>query len=236
MAMINPSLFFETIPPFLASWFPADKPMWHILSHIKEAVSAIVNASPDKYHEIKEGVFVGENVVIDKYVELKSPALFGKGCVIRHSAFVRGNVITGDNCVIGNSTEVKNSVLFDNVQIPHFNYVGDSILGNHAHMGAGAIISNVLLLKNKRDIIKQNGTMAHIPLKEVKIKNTDGSWTDTGLSKFGAIIGDFAEIGVNATINPGTLLEMGIFVPSSVSIGGYFRTGFSFPRNIIYGT
>jgi acetyltransferase-like isoleucine patch superfamily enzyme len=116
-------------------------------------------------------------------------------------------------------------VLFNNVEVPHFNYIGDSILGSYAHLGAGVIISNVLLIKNK---------IKNPELKEVKIKMPDGSWIDTGLKKFGAIIGDYAEIGVNATINPGTLLEKNIFVPSSISIGGYFRADFSFPKNIVY--
>ncbi|MDR0474558.1 MAG: hypothetical protein LBH43_12910 [Treponema sp.] len=232
--MITPSLFFVSIPAALTPWFPEDKPLWHILSHIKEAIAAIVSASPGKYREISEGVFVGDNLIIDKCVELKAPVLIGKGCLIRHGALIRDNVIIGDNCTVGNSTEIKNSVLFDHVEVPHFNYIGDSILGNYAHMGAGAKISNVLLLKNKREIIRQKETASGTLLKEVKIKNTDGNWIETGLTKFGAVIGDFAEIGVNSTINPGTLLEMNVFVPPSVSIGGYFRAGHKFPKSIIY--
>jgi NDP-sugar pyrophosphorylase family protein len=201
--------------------------MWHILDHIKEAIDAIVNASPGKYREIIEGVFVGDDLIIDKCVELKAPVLIGRGCLIRHGAFIRNNVIIGNNCTIGNSTEIKNSVLFDRVEVPHFNYIGDSILGNYAHMGAGAKISNVLLLKNKK-VSNQ--------LKKVKIKNIDGGWIDTGLVKFGAIIGDYSEIGVNSTINPGTLLEMSTFVPPSVSIGGYFRTGYKFSKSTIYSS
>jgi NDP-sugar pyrophosphorylase family protein len=232
--MINSTHFFESIPAILTPWFPDDKPLWHILSHIKEAIYTIVNASPGKYHEIQNGVFTGENVLIDKYVEIKGPALIGNNCLIRHGAFLRENIIICDYCKVGNSTEIKNSVLFDSVQVPHYNYIGDSILGNHAHLGAGAKVSNVLLLKNKKEIVNQHKIIQNSHLKEVKIKNTDGSWIDTGLKKFGAIIGDYTEIGVNTTINPGTLLETGLFVPSSVSIGGYFSTGFTFPRNIIY--
>jgi NDP-sugar pyrophosphorylase family protein len=232
--MLNPAPFFETIPANLTPWFSEDKPLWYILSHIKKAIEAIVAANPGKYHEIGKGVYAGENLEIDKYVELQAPILIGKGCIIRHGALIRGNAIIGDNCTIGNSTEIKNSVLFDYVQVPHYNYIGDSILGNYTHMGAGAKISNVLLLKNKKELIKQNETSTDKLLKEVKIKNIDGSWIETGLKKFGAIIGDFAEIGVNATINPGTLLEMSVFVPPSVSIGGYFKTGCAFPKNIIY--
>jgi NDP-sugar pyrophosphorylase family protein len=232
--MINPTHFFESIPTILTPWFPDDKPIWHILNHIKEAITVIVNAATGKYREIGNGVFVGENVIIDKYVEIKGPALIGNNCFIRHGAFLRENIIICDYCTVGNSTEIKNSVLFDSVQVPHFNYIGDSILGNHTHLGAGAKISNVLLLKNKKELIKQQETTKGKLSKEVKIKNTDGSWINTELKKFGAIIGDYTEIGVNTTINPGTLLEMDMFVPSSVSIGGYFSTGFTFPRNIIY--
>jgi UDP-N-acetylglucosamine diphosphorylase / glucose-1-phosphate thymidylyltransferase / UDP-N-acetylgalactosamine diphosphorylase / glucosamine-1-phosphate N-acetyltransferase / galactosamine-1-phosphate N-acetyltransferase len=232
--MINRIHFFESIPSILTPWFPEDKPLWNILSHIKEAIYAIVNASPGKYNEIKKEVFTGENVIIDKCVEIKGPALIGKNSLLRHGALLRENVIINDNCLVGNSTELKNSVLFKHVQVPHFNYIGDSILGNYSHLGAGAKISNVLLIKNKKEIIKQQETAKEKLSKEIKIKNTDGNWINTGLKKFGAIIGDYAEIGVNATLNPGTLLEMGIFVPSSVSIGGYFNSDFTFPRNIIY--
>ena len=232
--IINQTRFFEYIPAILKPWFFDDKPMWYILSHIKEVIYAIVNAVPGEYQEIHKGVFIDKNVKIDNYVEIYGPALIGKGCKFRQGAFLRENIIIGDNCIIGNSTEIKNSVLFNNVEVPHYNYIGDSILGNYAHLGAGAKISNVLLQKNKKEAIKQQETSLGKQVKEIKIKNTDGNWINTGLVKFGAIIGDYAEIGVNATLNPGTLLEMDMFVPSSISIGGYFRTGYTFPRNIVY--
>jgi NDP-sugar pyrophosphorylase family protein len=229
--LIDRSSFFKDVPVYLNSWFPDDKPLWFILDYVSETIKEIYEANRSQYEEIKENVYIGKDTLISKFVEIKGPALIGKKCEIRHGAFIRENVIIGDNCVIGNSTEVKNSVLFDNVEVPHFNYIGDSILGNYAHLGAGAKISNVLLIKNKNG--KQDGKES-IFLKEISFKNIYGKFEPTGRKKFGAIIGDYAEIGVNATINPGTLLEMNMFVPSSASIGGYFRTGFIFPRNIIY--
>ncbi|MCL2254681.1 MAG: UDP-N-acetylglucosamine pyrophosphorylase [Lachnospiraceae bacterium] len=222
------SRLFECIPEKLKPWFPTDKPIWHILDFIPDAIIKIYEANKDQYAEIGKNIYVDKTAMISKYTEIKGPALIGKNCEIRHGAFLRENVIIGDNCVIGNSTEIKNSVLFNNVEVSHFNYVGDSILGNNVHFGAGVIISNVLLIKNKTEKNKKD-------YKEVKIKMPDGTWIETNRKKFGAIIGDFAEIGVNTTINPGTCLEMNIFVPSSVSIGGYFKAGFVFPKNIIYG-
>ena len=230
---IDQTKFFDAIPSALTPWFPDDKPMWFILDYISEAIAKIYENNAGQYEEIKKNVYVGKTTIrnISGYAEIKGPALIGNGCELRHGAFLRENVIIGDNCVIGNSTEIKNSVLFNNVEVCHFNYIGDSILCNYVHFGAGAIISNVLLTKNKKERIEQNNDT----IKPVKIKTKD-DWIDTGRRKFGAIIGDYAEIGINATINPGTLLEMNMFVPSSFSIGGYFSIGYIFPRNIIYNS
>jgi NDP-sugar pyrophosphorylase family protein len=216
-------------------------PMWAILDNISEAIKKIYENNCDKYIVIKENVFADKTAKFAESVEIKGPVLIGKNCEIRHGAFLRENVIICDNCVVGNSTEVKNSVLFNNVEVPHYNYIGDSILGNYAHLGAGAKISNVLLIKNKKEKIEElqktivEGKI-HLDLKKVMIKMPDSSWVNTELAKFGAIIGDYAEIGVNTTINPGTLLEMNMFVPSSLSIGGYFRADYVFPRSIIYAS
>jgi NDP-sugar pyrophosphorylase family protein len=239
--MIDRSKFFDYIPQILKPWFPDDKPMWAILDNISEAIKKIYETNRDKYIVIKENVFADKTALFDKCVEIKGPALIGKNCEIRHGAFLRENVIICDNCVIGNSTEVKNSVLFNNVEVPHYNYIGDSILGNYAHLGAGAKISNVLLIKNKKEKIEElqktivEGKI-HLDYKKVMIKMPDNSWVNTERKKFGAIIGDYAEIGVNTTLNPGTLLEIDMFVPSFVSIGGYFKKDYVFPKNIIYGS
>jgi NDP-sugar pyrophosphorylase family protein len=229
--LIDRAKFFENVPTALTPWFAVDKPLWFILDNIQEAIEIIYQANRRQYKKIKKNVYVGKDSIISKCVEIKGPALIGKGCELRHGAFLRENVIIGDNCVIGNSTEIKNSVLFNDVEVPHFNYIGDSVLGNYAHLGAGVKISNVLLMKDKNIKLNEKEGGAS---KKIGFKNIYGKFESTGRKKFGAIIGDYAEIGVNTTINPGTLLEMNMFVPSSVSIGGYFRTGYIFPKNIIY--
>ena len=238
--MIDQTKFFENVPIILKPWFSADKHIWFILDNICEAINKIFESNRERYKVIKENIYVDETAMIDECVKIKGPALIGKNCEIRHGAFFRENVIVCDNCVIGNSTEIKNSVLFNNVEVPHFNYIGDTILGNYAHLGAGVKISNVLLIKNKREKMEEfknkNDSKNSPEHKKVKIKMPDGNWIDTGRKKFGAIIGDYAEIGVNTTINPGTLLEMDMFVPSSMSIGGYFKKDYIFSKSIIYSS
>ncbi len=137
---------------------------------------------------ISEAVFVGAGTVIENGAVLKGPAWIGENCQIRSGCYVRENVIAGDGVVMGNSCEFKNCILFDEAQVPHFNYVGDSILGYRAHLGAGMILSNVKL-----------------DHREIMVSAADGT-IGTGLKKFGAIIGDRTEVGCNAVINPGSLL------------------------------
>jgi NDP-sugar pyrophosphorylase family protein len=134
---------------------------------------------------------------------VKGPAIIGHNCEIRHSAYIRGNVIIGNDAVIGNSSEIKNAILFNGVQVPHFNYVGDSVLGFGSHLGAGVILSN---LKSMKD--------------NVKLKDSDGVSMDTGLKKFGALIGDLAEVGCNSVLNPGTIIgKESIIYPLSLVRG-----------------
>ncbi len=137
---------------------------------------------------ISNAVFVGAGTVIEQGAVLKGPAWIGENCHIRSGCYVRENVIAGDGVVMGNSCEFKNCILFDEVQVPHFNYVGDSVLGYRAHLGAGVILSNVKL-----------------DHREIHVSAADGHIA-TGLKKFGAIVGDRTEIGCNAVINPGTVL------------------------------
>jgi NDP-sugar pyrophosphorylase family protein len=143
---------------------------------------------------IGERVFIGEGTVVEDGVMIKGPAIIGRNCHLRHNAYLRENVILGDKCVIGNSCEVKNSLLFNEAGAPHFNYIGDSILGHHAHLGAGVKISNVKLVPGNI-------------LVEV-----DGKRFDTGLRKFGALLGDNADVGCNAVLNPGTIIGRGSVV------------------------
>lgn len=137
---------------------------------------------------ISNAVYIGHGTVIEQGAMIKGPAWIGEHCEIRAGCYIRQNVIVGNGAVLGNSCEFKNCIVFDEAQIPHFNYVGDSILGHKAHLGAGVILSNVRLDRG-----------------EVIVRGADGA-TSTGLSKFGAIIGDRAEIGCNTVVNPGSII------------------------------
>ena len=133
----------------------------------------------------KQNVWIAKDVKIANDAHLYGPLILDHGTEIRHGAFIRGKVIIGKDCIIGNSTEIKNSIILDNVQLPHYNYVGDSVIGNYAHLGAGAIISN---------------------LKSAKTQVIIGGEIDTGLRKVGAFLGDHVEIGCNSVLNPGTIV------------------------------
>jgi NDP-sugar pyrophosphorylase family protein len=137
---------------------------------------------------ISGAVFIGRGTVIEHGAMIKGPAWIGEGCEIRNGAYIRENVVVGDGVVLGNSSEFKNCLIFDEAQIPHFNYVGDSILGYKAHLGAGAILSNVRLDHAPVNVITPEGLLS------------------TGLRKFGAIVGDRAEIGCNSVLSPGSII------------------------------
>ncbi|HUA36980.1 MAG TPA: DapH/DapD/GlmU-related protein [Candidatus Sulfopaludibacter sp.] len=147
---------------------------------------------------IGEMVFIGEGTVVEDGVMIKGPAIIGENCKIRHNAYFRENVIVGNNCVVGNSSELKNSILFNNAQAPHYNYVGDSILGHRAHLGAGVKISNLKMLPGNIAV------------------ELDGQPFDTGLRKFGALLGDGVEIGCNAVLNPGSIVGRGAVIYPNV--------------------
>ena len=168
---------------------------WDALKKIQAYLEA--NLRPGLHHRcvgsafIGEWVFIGEGTVVEDGVMIKGPAIIGRNCEIRHNAYFREQVIVGDNCVVGNSCELKNSLLFNHAVVPHFNYVGDSILGHHVHLGAGVKISNL-------KIVPGNITV-----------DIDGRPFDTGLRKFGALLGDQTDIGCNAVLNPGTIIGRG---------------------------
>ena len=172
--------------------FGNDVPVWHVLKHIGDWITA--NASGKIEGEICPGAHVGNNVTIGKGTVVEpgatiiGPAWIGENCEIRAGAYIRQNVITGNRCTLGNSCEFKNCILFDDVEVPHFSYVGDSVLGYKSHLGAGVILSNVKLDR-----------------KEVSIRN-GANTVSTGLYKFSAIIGDHTEIGCNSIISPGSLI------------------------------
>jgi len=154
-------------------------------------------------------VHIGEGTVIEPGAYIKGPAIIGRKCQIRHGAYIRGHVITGDQCVIGHTTEVIRSILLNNVRADHFAYIGDSILGNDCHLGAGVILANVKMRMNP---------------SSVKIR-VNGHSYDTGMRKLGCIMGDNAEIGCNSVANPGTVLEKGVAVYPGTVLRGYYASG-----------
>ena len=162
---------------------------WEALPYIKDYIITLGNnLDKDNYTEIEEHIWVGSNVEIDKLSTIIAPCIIDDNTIIRPGAYIRGNAIIGKNCVIGNSTEIKNSIIFDNCQLPHYNYVGDSILGYHVHLGAGVILSN----------LKNDGTNIDIKYKGKKLP--------TGLCKMGSVIGDSTEVGCNSVLYPGTII------------------------------
>ncbi len=162
---------------------------WEVLPQIGDFIGELGKTLPeDEYLSPSEGVWVHKTAVVFPTATLIAPVIIGPGTEVRPGAFVRGKALVGENCVVGNSTELKNVILSDNVQVPHYNYVGDSILGYHAHMGAGSITSNVRA--DRKPVI------VHAEDEEIK----------TGLKKFGAMLGDYAEIGCNTVMNPGTVI------------------------------
>lgn len=157
---------------------------WEVLPLIKDYILEIIPSLGEDYNKLKEGVYVHKSVKINPSAYIEGPTIICEGTEIRHNAYIRGFVIIGKNCVIGNSTEVKNSILFDGVNCPHFNYVGDSVLGENSHTGAGVILSNVRSDK-----------------KNVRVESIE-----TNLRKMGAIVGANVEIGCNSVVCPGTII------------------------------
>lgn len=160
---------------------------WEALKGIKEMILALGSALGAEYKEVSEHVWVHETAKVAPTAYLGAPCIIGANTEVRHCAFIRGSALVGESCVVGNSVELKNVILFDNVQTPHYNYVGDSILGYKAHMGAGSITSNV----------KSDKTLVVIHAEEE---------IPTDQKKVGAMLGDFVEVGCNSVLNPGTVI------------------------------
>ena len=161
---------------------------WQALAGIRDLILELGSKLGDDYTERESNVWVHNTAVVAPTAFLGAPCIIGAGTEVRHCAFIRGSALVGENCVVGNSVELKNVILFDNVQVPHFNYVGDSILGYKAHMGAGSVTSNV----------KSDQTLVTV--------NNGGEKIETGLKKFGAMLGDHVEVGCNSVLNPGTVV------------------------------
>jgi NDP-sugar pyrophosphorylase family protein len=186
--MLKTSDLFDFSHSLAASWLADFEYPWEALKGIKDLILSLGPVLGEDYEERMPQVWVHKTAVIAPSAWLGAPCIIGAGTEIRHCAFIRGSALVGENCVVGNSVELKNVILFDNVQVPHFNYVGDSILGYKSHMGAGAVTSNV----------KSDHSL-------VVVKNADEQ-IPTGLKKFGAMLGDFVEVGCNSVLNPGTVI------------------------------
>lgn len=189
-----------------------EQQLWDLVPKIATLLKKISAQLPKAYQEIQPSVWVGPGTEIAPTATILGPAIIGANCQIRHGAFVREEVICGDDVIIGNATEVKNSILFDGVQIPHFNYVGDSILGYKAHLGAGAIISN----------FKSTGDEIHVMIDDQKV--------GSGLNKLGALLGDRVEIGCNSVLFPGTIVGHDSIVYPLTPVRG------TIPANVIIKT
>lgn len=181
---------------------------WEVLDEIKEYILTLGPTLPaDEYDNPAEGVWVAKDAKVFPSAYLGTPCIIDHGAEVRHCAFIRGSAIVGKNAVVGNSVELKNVVLFDNVQTPHYNYVGDSILGYKAHMGAGSITSNV-----KSD-------------KTLVVVKEPGREIETGRKKFGAMLGDNVEVGCNSVLNPGTVVGRGASIYPTSCVRGLVPAG-----------
>jgi NDP-sugar pyrophosphorylase family protein len=190
--MFKPTDLFDLSQTEHAALFDGCEYAWEALRRIRDYLQA--NLRPALHHRcegrafIGDQVFIGEGTVVEDGAMIKGPAIIGRNCQIRHNAYLREDVLVGDGCVVGNACELKNALLFNGCQVPHFNYVGDSILGFKAHLGAGVILSNFKAFKGN----------IMVPI--------DGVPRDTGLRKFGALLGDGVDIGCNAVLNPGSII------------------------------
>ena len=184
---------------------------WEALKGIKDMILALGPTLGEEYTEVSETVWVHKSAKVAPTAYLGAPCIIGPGTEVRHGAFIRGSALVGENCVVGNSVELKNVILFDNVQTPHYNYVGDSILGYKSHMGAGSITSNV---KSDKTLVVIHG-QEDIP---------------TGQKKVGAMLGDYVEVGCNSVLNPGTVVGRNSSVYPLSCVRGVI------PANSIYKT
>ena len=176
-------------------WLEHTEYPWEILSDIPAIIREIgATLDPDRYDHPAEDIWIAKTATVAPTAYIGAPAIIGENTEVRHCAFIRGSALIGEGCVVGNSTELKNCILFDGVQVPHYNYVGDSVLGYKSHMGAGAITSNVKSDKSP------------VTVKPAAGYEGDFDPIPTGRKKFGAMLGDFVEVGCNSVLNPGTVI------------------------------
>lgn len=201
MEAITISSLYDLNETIAAELFEGKTYPWEVLPLIKEFIVRLGNTlDPGEYDRVGDDIWVAKSASIAPTAAINGPCIIGKDAEIRQCAFIRGSAIVGEGAVVGNSTELKNVILFNKVQVPHYNYVGDSILGYKAHMGAGSITSNV---KSDKKLVVIHGEDYQI---------------ETGLKKFGAMLGDYVEVGCNSVLNPGTVVgrETNIYPLSSV--------------------
>jgi NDP-sugar pyrophosphorylase family protein len=191
--MFRPTDFLDLSHTEHKAIFDGIEEVWQVLpriaAYLKEHLQPANHGEMVGHPLIGPNVFIGKGTVIDHGAMIKGPAWIGENCEIRNGCYIRENVIIGNGVVAGNSSEFKNCLVFDKAEVPHYNYVGDSVLGYKAHLGAGVILSNVRLDR-----------------KGVKVVTPDGQLLDTGLRKFGAVVGDLAEVGCNSVLSPGSLI------------------------------
>ena len=204
---------FDLAQTLAAPWLEQIQYPWEILPKIKAMILELGSKLPKtEYEQIAENIWIAKNALVAPSAALNGPLIIGHETEVRHCAFIRGNALIGEGCVVGNSTELKNVILMNQVQVPHYNYVGDSVLGFKAHMGAGSITSNV----------KSDKSLVTVRIGEEKM--------ETGLKKFGAILGDKVEIGCNSVLNPGTIVGRSSHVYPLSMVRGIV------PPNSIYKT
>ena len=181
---------------------------WEALGKIGETITEIGSRLPKElYDQREENVWIAKSAKVAPTAYIHGPAIIGEETEVRHCAFIRGNALVGDHCVVGNSTELKNVILFDNVQVPHYNYVGDSILGYRSHMGAGSITSNV----------KSDKKLVTVKFEDTRL--------ETGLKKFGAMVGDGVEVGCGTILNPGSVVGKNSNIYPLSMVRGYVAAG-----------
>lgn len=203
---VEAAALFDCRVPYLRALFAAHRYPWELLGEIGSRAAALVRNEIEGFRKVADGVLVGEGCRIHESAVLIGPAILGAGCEVRPGAYLRGGVITGEGCVIGNSCELKNCILLDGVQAPHYNYIGDSVLGNRAHLGAGAICSN---LKAGGSDVTVHGERDY----------------ETGRRKVGAFLGDGADIGCGCVLNPGTVVGKATSVYPLLALRGVYPAG-----------
>ena len=208
------SNLYDLTKTIAAGIFEGKEYPWEVLPEIGSFIVKLGESLDlEKYEKRGENIWVAKTAKVFESAYLNGPLIIDEGAEVRHCAFVRGNAIVGKNCVVGNSTELKNVILFDNVQVPHYNYVGDSVLGYKSHMGAGSITSNV---KSDKTLVVVKDGEDHI---------------ETGLKKFGAMLGDYVEVGCNSVLNPGSVIGRHTNIYPTSCVRGVIHENCIFKKN-----